>query len=354
MTVRIVSFPTPADDTYYFWLYYEGLSQLDYELVDTRGVELDLAWLEKNAGAVDIIHFHWPAYTYSKKTFSSFYESIKSFASVLSEARKRGYKIAWTVHNAFPHERNNIYLEYLARVILAHYTDVVFVHFDGARRALLKFFKWSNIHKIPHGNFSSVFPNDSTRISAREKLGIPTDAFVYLIFGPIRPYKGIEEGIEAFLATRTEKDVLIIAGNPSDSGLSKRIEEDAANNPSIKPILKFVEKSEVHFLFNATDIVLLPYKKIFTSGNLFLALTFGKPVIGPDMGILSEVVDESCGIKYTSTDRVSGLKSAFCKMKQLDSERLSRTALAKGKSYTWEESANISDKAFRQILSGKK
>lgn len=347
--VFIASFPTPADDTYYFWLYYEALEKHGYQLVNTRGVSLTEGWLEANAGKVDIVHFHWPAYMYSKKDIKDFFRSFLSFVRLLMKARALHYRIAWTVHNIFPHERNNIVLEYMTRLFLAHLSDVIFVHFEEARHTVSKrFFCFDNIHQIPHGSFKTVFENSCTKDEARGKYGLPADSFVYLIFGPVRPYKGIEEAVEAFKKTASPKDILLVAGNPSDEKISKWLTDNAEADPRIVPQLRFVPKEEVQFFFNAADVVLLPYKKIFTSGNLFLAFTFGKPVICPDMGIMSEIVDASVGIKYEPSHDGSTLAKAMLEIKTLDYDNCCKEAFKKSDSYTWEEAAATSAKAFMQ------
>jgi len=347
--VYIASFPTPADDTYYFWLYYEALAKLGYELANTRGVTLTEEWLEKNAGKIDIIHFHWPAYIYSKKNFKDFYHSLIHFVRLLRKAKSLKYTIAWTVHNIFPHERNNLVLEYAARFCLARLADVLFVHFKEAKATVGKrFFRFKDIHEIPHGNFFSVFQNNCTREEARTRLNIPVDSFVYLVFGPVRPYKGIEEALDAFERTATAKDVLLVVGNCSDEKTGKWLTDKAEADPRIVPHLRFVPKDEVEFFFNASDVVLLPYKKIFTSGNLFLAFTFGKPVICPDMGIISEVVDSNVGIMYKPSQDSSALAEAMRGIKNLDYDKACAAAFGKARSFTWEEAAIRSEQAFRQ------
>lgn len=348
--VYIASFPTPADDTYYFWLYYEALAESGYHLVNTRGVSLTEAWLVENAGKVDIIHFHWPAYIYSQKGVKEFYRSSRNFVKLLLKAKELNYQIAWTVHNIFPHERHNMVLEYLTRFCLAQLSDVLFVHFKAAKAKISRMFlRFSNIHEIPHGNFNTVFPNTCTKDKARESLGLPKDAFVYLIFGPVRPYKGIEDAVEVFQNAASPNDVLLLAGNPSDESISRWLSDKAAADRRLALKLNFVPKDEVQLFFNACDIVLLPYKKIFTSGNLFLAFTFGKPVICPDMGIMSEVVDAKVGIKYQPSPDGSTLATALQEIKRLDYDKCCSEALRKANSYTWEEAAARSVKAFSQF-----
>lgn len=347
--VHIASFPMPNPDTYYFWLYYQHLEKYGYNLVDTRGQNFDCEWVQHNSPRIQIIHFHWPAYIYSDKNFTCFVQKLISFFKAIREAKRSGYKILWTIHNLFPHERNNIVLEYIGRIILATLADVVFVHFAQAKKRVSQLFgRTKNVEIIPHGTFSLVFKNNCSKAEARTALGIASHSFVYLLFGPIRPYKGIEKAIEAFKLLNIPDSVLVIAGRPSDTKLSEFIAMESENNVSIKSFLRFIEEDEVQTFFNATDIVLLPYNNVFTSGNLFLALTFNKAVVAPDTGIISEVVDESFGIKYDPADK-SALLQAMRNATEIDLEAATAASCARASLFDWKNSAAISHKAITRI-----
>lgn len=347
--INIASFPTPNPDTYYFWLYYQHLEKYGYRLIDTKGQNFNCDWVQQNRNHVQILHFHWPAYIYSDKSPISFIRRLISFFKALRKAKRSGYKILWTVHNLFPHEKNNMVLEYIGRIILATLADVVFVHFTQAKRRVSQLFgRTKNVEIIPHGTFSSVFKNSCTKAEARTALGIAPQSFVYLLFGPVRPYKGIEKAIEAFKSLNISDSVLVIAGRPSDTKLSEFIAMESKNNVRIKSFLRFIEEDEVQTFFNATDIVLLPYNNVFTSGNLFLALTFNKAVVAPDTGIISEVVDESFGIKYDPADK-SALLQAMRNATEIDLEAATAASCARASLFDWKNSAAISHKAITRI-----
>ena len=57
--------------------------------------------------------------------------------------------------------------------------------------------------------------------------------------------------------------------------------------------------------FNATDVAVLPYTKITTSGSLMLALSFGKQVISVNKGVIPEIVTEDIGIIIHSHTELS-------------------------------------------------
>ena len=51
--------------------------------------------------------------------------------------------------------------------------------------------------------------------------------------------------------------------------------------------IRFIPDDEVEVYFKAADAVVLPYVDIYQSGVLFLALSFGTPVIGTDVRIVN-------------------------------------------------------------------
>ncbi|MHC4336952.1 MAG: glycosyltransferase [Planctomycetota bacterium] len=256
----------------------------------------------------------------------------------------------WTVHNLFPHERGNVLLEYVGRVMLAWYSDIVFVHFHAARKYLFCFGRVRNVYTIPHGNFQTIFKSTYTKGEARRKLRIPGDVFVYLIFGPIRHYKGIDDAIRAFEHMDTSDAGLVIAGSPVDRNLSAWILERAKSNPTIMPFLEFIEKEDVQLYVNSADVILLPYKNVFTSGNLFLALTFNKPVVAPDRGIISEIVDDKCGVKYVPHKNNLTLLEAMKKVRNINLSEVTETVREKTLGLTWEKAAKVSHEAFVKHL----
>jgi beta-1,4-mannosyltransferase len=347
--IKIASFPTPAKDKYYFWLYYDHLQKYGIELLDTKKTSFSKEWLDENKNNVDVVHFHWPAYIYSKSDFKEFFDSMIGFIGLLRLAKKYKIKIVWTVHNLFPHERNNMLLEYITRLSLCWYTDALFVHFWGAKERIKRlFFKKSNVYVIPHGTFEEVFPNTKNRLQARQVLEIQEDAFVYLMFGPIRPYKGIVDAIDAFLRCKEDNDILLIVGSPSDKGLSDYVAKQSIARIGIKSHIYLVDKADVCVFFNSADVVLLPYKDVFTSGNLFLAITFKVPVICPDIGIMEDLVNDHIGVKYDRNDR-SGLLNAMIDIKKRKHHQEYFCFEDAIKNNSWEIAAKTSSDIFRGI-----
>jgi glycosyltransferase involved in cell wall biosynthesis len=138
-----------------------------------------------------------------------------------------------------------------------------------------------------------------TPVEARRNLGIEDGDKTILFFGSIRPYKGLEYLVEAFCDRAREHPEyrLIIAGEPknnSDRYLSE-LQGSLNSEPELKVIQRIhhVPDEEAELYFKAADVLVLPYTHIFQSGVLFLAYSFGLPVIAADVGSFHEDVMEA-------------------------------------------------------------
>jgi D-inositol-3-phosphate glycosyltransferase len=147
-----------------------------------------------------------------------------------------------------------------------------------------------------------VLRKDAAQEEVRRKLGIKPSAHVVLFFGQIDEYKGVETLIDA-AALFVKEDpsvVLLIAGKPKrQSEYISKIEMQAAKNLPEKNVLlrlQFIPLDEVETYFAAADCLVLPYKKIYQSGLIFLAYRFGLPIIATDIGSFREdVIDGVTG-----------------------------------------------------------
>lgn len=67
--------------------------------------------------------------------------------------------------------------------------------------------------------------------------------------------------------------------------------------------LGYVENELAPYYFKAADVVLLPYRKIFSSGVLLRALHYGSVIVASDLPPFSKVIGDSlCGRLFRSED----------------------------------------------------
>jgi glycosyltransferase involved in cell wall biosynthesis len=63
-----------------------------------------------------------------------------------------------------------------------------------------------------------------------------------------------------------------------------------------------VPDEDLQLYLRAADVVACPFLEIFTSGSVLLAMSFGRAVIAPRRGCVSETLDDEGGILYDADD----------------------------------------------------
>jgi glycosyltransferase involved in cell wall biosynthesis len=230
--------------------------------------------------AGDWVHLHWPG-AKLQAPFRPWYRlQVGILERRLAALHRRGVRLAWTAHNLFPHDDPAPDLARRARLAVVNAVEHVFVHFPGAEEPIREQLGYRGpITVIPHGHYADSYPALPARGEARARLGVPERAWVVLLFGALRPYKGLGEAIAGFLAMAGPHDRLIVAGKPDGAAES----ELAAGRADPRVIFdeRLIPDAEVPGLFAAADVFLVAHKQFFTSGSAVLALTFGLPVVGP-------------------------------------------------------------------------
>jgi len=308
--------------------------QIDYAR-DQYGDYLTRALINHtDQNKIDILHFHWTSYQYAGTSFFSVLFNLLKFMIKVKQAKKRGYKIVWTMHNYLPHETHGVVLHYLERLWMAHQADIIIVHAKKGKEILAKrLFRKNDVYMIPHGNYIPFFKR-TPQSKAKQSLGITNHEPFLLYFGYLRAYKGVLDLLQAFQELPELKINLCLVGNaaPSTKQVIERIVE---NDVRIKTDLRYVTDEELALYLSAADIAVLPYHTILGSGALMTALSLGCPVIAPAIGAFSEILDVDCGYLYPPGQK--GLQSALKEIPHMDLQYMSEKALEQAERYPWQE-----------------
>ncbi len=97
---------------------------------------------------------------------------------------------------------------------------------------------------------------------------------------------------------------MLIAGRGLDEDICARINKESMEKDKILAHLEFIPDDEVQIYMNASDVMVLPYTNVLTSGAAILALSFYKPVIAPKKGLLPELVNDDIGYLFSSTNEL--------------------------------------------------
>ena len=206
----------------------------------------------------------------------------------------RGKPVVFTVHNVLGHERSQLF-ETASRWLFK-LGDHFIVHTEKNRRQMEATYGISRdcISVISHGSLDFHVKNHRDRDTIRQEFGIDSRHKVILLFGAIRPYKGVDTALKAFSKVLPEVPdaILMVAGK-----LWQKWEpyQELMNTlpiaDSVRTFLEYIPSGEVYKYFEAADLVILPYHHFDSqSGIGGTAVSFRKPLIVTAVGGLPSLV----------------------------------------------------------------
>ena len=225
-------------------------------------------------------------------------------------------KIYLIVHNSLPHERvlgdawmsSNLF-KMTSKLIMHSQPETDWVNQSGAGS--------HSVVKAFHPLYNQFSPPRESREDIRQNLGLGHK--VFLFFGFIRPYKGLDLLIRAFceLAPRHPDVSLLIVGEHFGHDRGQDITKDEFKDFAVADHIKsrivwidrYVANEEVSRYFVAADALVAPYLSVSQSGPLQIAYAFEKPVIASDLPAFRECVSHGESGYLFSTGSVSDLKS---------------------------------------------
>ena len=309
---------------------------------------LPLEVVARRLAGARVLHLHWVfAFTLpGARDFPAIRWVAQAwFLVVLRVCGMLGVHLVWTAHNVLPHEpvfADDVF----ARRALVEASDLVLVHSQSTLDEL------AALGAVPrrsavirHGPIGSSLAAGSLRApGAGDRLR------EFLFFGRIREYKGVDDLLTAFLAMPDDVAAhLTIAGECNDPRLRSRLLALARRGGArVLLRLEYVPGDEVAQLLGAADVVVLPYRRVSTSGSAMLALSHGRPLIVPDLAGLTDLPDQAV-LRYDG--EVTRLADALVSLARADTGTLAAMSAA-ARSYasqtTWRE---IAERTVSEMLS---
>jgi glycosyltransferase involved in cell wall biosynthesis len=284
-------------------------------------------------------HFHWLASIEDK-------DAVRRFEAVLKRLKDRKRTIVWTVHNVLPHDTADIATAVRVRRTMVEAADLIHVMSERTPELVEPYFSLAGkrVFHSPHPSYLGDYPGTVSREQARFELGLRPETTVFLSFGAIRPYKGIEELIAAAQAleqNRPDLDwALVIVGAAKDEELVSRIRRNKALNRRLIFHPHKVPVEDVQYLFRAADYAVCAYRSSLNSGAAMLALSFGVPLVAPETAAFSELLARGAGIRY-SPDEPRALTAALVKAIDTDPAGMSGRAASLAEERTPRDASNL-------------
>jgi glycosyltransferase involved in cell wall biosynthesis len=295
----------------------------------------------RRARGARIVHLHW-VFRFVLPDFPGSRRLTQAWFGVWLRAIKLlGLRLVWTAHNVLPHAQVFADDEAARRVLVRH-CDLVIAHTPSALAGL------AEIGAVPRK--SEIIRHGPMGPAAPAALRVPGSsdgAREFLFFGRIVEYKGLEELLAAFASLPPETPArLTVAGTCEDPRLQARLM--AAENVRLR--LEHVPGPEVADLLAGADVVVLPFRRITTSGSAELALAHGRPLIVPDLPGLAELPDGAV-LRYDGS--VPRLAEAVAELASAGKSRLAAMSAAAsdyGSQSSWYEIADTTLTALDSLV----
>jgi glycosyltransferase involved in cell wall biosynthesis len=210
----------------------------------------------------------------------------------------------------------------------------------------------AKVRVIPHGAFDHL-----TKLP--EEMPLPpelegAEGPVILCFGLLRPYKGIENLLEAYrrlAVAAPAPPALWIVGNPRMDVAPLRELADQATG-RVRLVTRFVEDAEIPPIFRRADLLALPYLDAEHSGVLHTGLAFGKPMVLSAVGGFPEVAKTGAArlVPPGDTPALAGALEELIGDETARRELAAAATAAAAGPFSWDEAARRTIGLYRELL----
>ncbi len=242
-----------------------------------------------------------------------------AFLKVISELKKKkpDVKIHLLAHNVVPHE-SFPFGHFLSRKLINSTDNLILLSQKSVNEANSLGVELPITHLF-HPVYEQNLPERSQE-ELRTKYGFDEHDRVFLFFGLIRRYKGLDLFIEALNNIDLEKyhiRPLIVGEFYADKDpILSRINSEHKHLYTIED--RFVSDEEMAELFTLSDALVMPYRSASQSGILANAINFHLPAIITNLSGLTEYVDHQKTAWIVPKDDIQELKKAILSLTNQD------------------------------------
>ncbi|MGX6603074.1 glycosyltransferase family 4 protein [Micromonosporaceae bacterium Da 78-11] len=163
-----------------------------------------------------------------------------------------------------------------------------------------------------------------------------------LFFGTIRPYKGLEDLIEAFGVLPENFRLTVVGETWEGWTLPAELIAGSAAADRITFVNSYVADAEVDRYFAEADVVVLPYRRSSASGPLHIAMSHGLPVVITSVGGLVEAAGEYSGTTFVPPADPVELAGAIRRAAELTGRRHADPS-------SWEQTVAAYERLFARL-----
>jgi glycosyltransferase involved in cell wall biosynthesis len=326
--IRVLeSFPEPKATTNPY------ITQLATSLGSTPGVELSTFHIRTALlGRYDVFHVHWPENLIGGHRRVGRIARRLATAAFLARLQLARTPVVRTWHN-------------LDRPTGLGRTDTALLDWlDALTTIRIRLNELTDPGGLPvatilHGHYRDWFA-DFPRSDPRP------GRLVYA--GLVRPYKGVEDLVSAFVRTADPGLSLNVTGRPADAAHAARLHELAQDDERVSFDLRYVDEADLVRVLTSAALVVLPYRYLHNSGAVLAALSLDRPVLVPDGDVarkLAAEVGESWVLRFEGPITPGVIRDAAARAATVDHTTppdLSRRG--------WQDAGRAHREAFREAL----
>jgi glycosyltransferase involved in cell wall biosynthesis len=186
------------------------------------------------------------------------------------------------VHNVLDHEAGRA--RALLSTLALRRADAYITHTEELAREIRGLVPDAAVVVHPH----PVFDYPPARGTLPRRAGLEL-----LMFGLLRPYKGLDVLLEAVAASNVPSLRLSVVGEcwQDLAAIRQQIQRLGLEN-QVELVSRYVSDAEAAEYFQRCDIVMLPYRSVTGSGVLPLAFHYERPVVASDLPGFRQLVEE--------------------------------------------------------------
>lgn len=310
MKILIAYTASGTSDNPFVRLLADGIRACGYEVV------CSVEEFRSNAADYDIVHLQWPEELFRWKAPAP--ADVDTLEQQFQTLKNNGIPLIYTRHNTLPHHGNPLVAE--AYGLVERYADAIVHLGDCSLREFTAAHPDSEQLQvmIPHHIYEGLYDMDITRDAGRRALGIPADRLVVLAFGAFRhaeerrlvwgAFRRLHYPAKFLLAPRlwpyTRRGsrfkglkrlagrLLYAAAHSAEGFFDSRI-------TSPEPL---IPDEQLPCYLAAADVVFIQRTDILNSGNVPLALSFGRVVTGPASGNIGGLLAETGNPAFDPAD----------------------------------------------------
>lgn len=210
---------------------------------------------------------------------------------------------------------------------------------------------------VPIGNYLHAIGAPLTRAAARRQLALPETGPIVLFLGQIKAVKGVDLLLNAFPAVlRAHPDAtLVIAGRvwKDDIGTYEKLATDLGLGDRCLMRIGFVPDADMPAYHHAADLIVLPYRRIYQSASLYMAMAYGTPILASDIEGMQELVTNGDNGFLFESGNADAL--ARCMINLLDAPERAQAAAQRAiermrSEYSWDQIGARTLAAYRAAL----